>query len=246
VQISASEGYRDSAQRKRNCGGNRLYSAIRKRPHEIEWNNTRTDSRTARPPRPRVRRRPQWLSSRWWPLQSLAGTVCNLVQPFDTHVTDVWEIEGPNELILPNSLTVFLPHPREHLTYPSVNVLNDEVYTSLKPALSQIRCPFPHSCIIPQYVHCFWSYCDNTQDWARLYSSDHNLVNQSAALYCCENLLECCFTTFAKFKSMVFHQITAFAPRYTTKVTGQIPVLRLLLDYYYYYHYRDNDHRHYG
>ena len=147
------------------------------------------------------------------------------------------EREGPNELMPPNSLAVFLCHPREQLTYPCVNVLTDEVYRSLKSALSQIPCPFSHSCIIPQHVHCFCSYCDNMQDWARLYSSDRNLVNQSVALYCCENLLECCFTTFPKFKSMDLFQMTAFAPRYTTTFRGQIPVLTLLLDYYYYYYY---------
>ena len=162
--ISAPKSYRDPAQRERDCGRHRLSSALRKRPRIFERNHTKTDPRTARDPRPRVRRRPQRLSSRWWSLQSLAGTVCHLVQPFDTHVTDGWERGGPNELMLPNSLTVFLRHPREHLTYTCVNVLTNEVYTILKSTLSQIHCPFSHSCTIPQNVHCFWSYCEDTQD----------------------------------------------------------------------------------
>jgi hypothetical protein len=145
-----------------------------------------------------------------------------------THITGGWEREGPNELMLPNNLIVFLCHPREQLTYPCVNVLTNEVHTILKSALSHIPWPCCHSCITPQYVHCFCSCCDNMQDWARLNSSDRNLDNQSAAVYCCENLLECCFTTFAKSKSLDFIQTTAFAPRYTTKFTGQIHVLRLI------------------
>ena len=123
MQVSAPESCRDPVQRERYCGGRRLCSAIRKRPREIERNHTRTDPRATRAPRPWVWRRPQWMSSRWWSLQSLAGKVCYLVQPFDTHVTGDREREGPKKLLLPSSLTVFLCHPREHLASPFVNVL---------------------------------------------------------------------------------------------------------------------------